>query len=145
MFSIFKNIHKIAKNEGVTALWRGLPPTLIGIVHPLVFFPCYEKLKLSLQRTGEDKLRPMSIVVATLLSKTLASLLSYPHEVVRTRLYYKVQKETMISVVTRMLATEGYLSLYSGFFANLARILPNSVIMFMLYEWLSVQFGLKNE
>lgn len=41
-----------------------------------------------------------------------------------------------------MIKTEGIYSLYSGFFANLARILPNSAIIFVLYEFLSVQIGL---
>ena len=37
-------------------------------------------------------------------------------------------------MVSRMLKNEGPRALYSGFFANLARILPNYAIIFILYE-----------
>jgi len=46
VFSMLKNIRNIAESEGVLALWKGLPPTLLGIIHPLVFFPMYEKMKI---------------------------------------------------------------------------------------------------
>jgi hypothetical protein len=56
MLSIFKNLAKIRREEGFLALYKGLPPTLIGIIHPLVFFPCYEKLKIHFkeQQTNPD-------------------------------------------------------------------------------------------
>ena len=135
------------------ALWKGLPPTLIGIIHPLVFFPCYEKLKIYFKTaSNQEKLSSFYILLATFISKTLASALSYPHEVVRARIQYKVhelesnqQKETMPRLLKRMIQTEGITSFYSGFFANLARILPNSAIIFILYEALSLQCGLSND
>lgn len=149
--SIFKNMQVIAQREGVLALWKGLPPTLIGIVHPLVFFPTYEKLKLYLKE-NDGTVSTQNVLLATVLSKILASMMSYPHEVIRARIQYKVhsidnqlKKENMLVLARRMLQTEGVSSLYSGFLANLARILPNSAIIFVLYELLSAQMGLINE
>jgi solute carrier family 25 folate transporter 32 len=112
----------------------------------LVFFPCYEKLKIYFKaQSGQEKLSSFYILLATFISKTLASTLSYPHEVVRARIQYKVrelnsnkEKENMIRLLRRMIKTEGVLSIYSGFFANLARILPNTAIVFILYEKLSL-------
>lgn len=51
----------------------------------------------------------------------------------------------MTRIVLRMIKTEGILSLYSGFIINLARLLPNSAILFIMYETLSNQLGLENE
>jgi solute carrier family 25 (mitochondrial folate transporter), member 32 len=96
--SMFKIIKDITKNEGVLALWKGLPPTLLGIVHPLVFFPLYEKLKIYFQTNLEDKnahkLSTKYIVASTLISKIAASAVSYPHEVLRSRIQYKVRERT---------------------------------------------------
>ena len=36
------------------------------------------------------------------------------------------------------------MALYSGFFANLARILPNYAVVFVIYENLCYKFGVKN-
>ena len=44
--SIFKNIHMIAKNEGYSALYKGMSASTFGTIHPIVFFPLYEKLKI---------------------------------------------------------------------------------------------------
>lgn len=41
----------------------------------------------------------------------------------------------MFTVSKRILKHEGPLAFYSGFYANLARILPNYAIMFVLYEY----------
>lgn len=36
----------IIKNEGVFALWAGVTPQLLGVVHVAVQFPLYERLKV---------------------------------------------------------------------------------------------------
>jgi solute carrier family 25 (mitochondrial folate transporter), member 32 len=94
---MFKSISEIIKGEGVLALWKGLPPTLLGIIHPLVFFPLYEKLKIYFRENMDkdaSKLSTKYIVASTLISKVLASAVSYPHEVLRSRIQYKVHKLT---------------------------------------------------
>lgn len=53
--SIFKNIGNIYTHEGFFALYKGLPATAIGIIHPLVFFPLYEKLKIYFKDNLEAK------------------------------------------------------------------------------------------
>ena len=96
--SMLKIIKDISSTEGVLALWKGLPPTLLGIIHPLVFFPMYEKLKIYFQQNFEDKnavkLSTKYIVASTLISKIAASAVSYPHEVLRSRIQYKVRERS---------------------------------------------------
>lgn len=46
VLSIYKNIYTLAKTEGVLALYKGLSATMMGIVHPIIFFPVYEKMKI---------------------------------------------------------------------------------------------------
>lgn len=90
---MFRSIRSIAKAEGVFALWKGLPPTLLGIIHPLVFFPMYEKLKIYFK--GENEcLGTRYIMISSIISKVVASAVSYPHEVLRARMYFKVHELT---------------------------------------------------
>lgn len=115
----------------------------------MVFFPLYEKLKIYFKDNFEDKnaenLSSKYVVASSVISKIVASAASYPHEVLRSRLMYKVQKlnsnekrEHIIKLTLRIFRQEGPIALYSGFVANLARIVPNYAIFFVLYETLLV-------
>ena len=132
-------------------MYKGFSATMIGILHPIIFFPVYEKLKLYFKKNFEpiesQNLSSKYIVISSILGKVISSLVSYPHEVLRSRLqYFKEEKNSSIIKLTRnLLAKEGVTGLYSGFFANLARIIPNYAIIFVIYEKLSEYFHLNNE
>ena len=89
------------------------------------------------------------ILLATITSKVGSSLVSYPHEVLRSRLMYQKEelkksklkehaenRESLFRLILRIVKTEGPIALYSGFSANLVRIIPSSAIIFMIYETL---------
>lgn len=44
-----------------------------------------------------------------------------------------------------LIKNEGFKALFSGFFANLARIIPNYAIIFVLYETMCNYFNLNEE
>jgi len=92
VFSLFKVMKQITEKEGFFSLWRGVRASLIGIIHPLVFFPMYERMKLhflaNYEPEGSKKLSSKYVAVCSITSKFTASLLSYPHEVLRSRIQY---------------------------------------------------------
>jgi hypothetical protein len=48
-FSLGNNIMQIVENEGFFALWKGISASFLGLLHPVVFFPLYEKSKLTMR------------------------------------------------------------------------------------------------
>ncbi|GFZ48053.1 Mitochondrial NAD(+) transporter 1 [Saitozyma sp. JCM 24511] len=81
----------IYRTEGLRAFYKGLLPSLIGVSHVAVQFPLYEKAKSWADRgqggTGDhSSLSPGTILMCSAFSKMVASLATYPHEVLRTRL-----------------------------------------------------------
>lgn len=87
-------IKKMYAHEGIRSFYSGLTPALLGVSHVAVQFPLYEIFKEKL--TGIEVGRPETIeekavhfwglALAVFLSKVIASTVTYPHEVVRTRL-----------------------------------------------------------
>ncbi|TPX57949.1 hypothetical protein SpCBS45565_g06598 [Spizellomyces sp. 'palustris'] len=90
--STWNALNSIVKEEGFRALYKGFTPSLLGITHVAVQFPLYEKLKVLMREfekkrgRQEDDLSAFSILVASAGSKMVASIGTYPHEVLRTRL-----------------------------------------------------------
>ena len=82
----------IIDKEGFFALYKGIWASLIGIIHPLVFFPMYEMMKLHMkenyEKEGADHLSSKYVAMASIISKVAASAASYPHEVLRSRIQY---------------------------------------------------------
>ncbi|KLO17273.1 mitochondrial carrier [Schizopora paradoxa] len=79
-------VRTIYRTEGISAFYRGLFPSLLGILHVAVQFPLYEKLKFWTRDHSAHDLTTSQILLCSGVSKMCASLATYPHEVVRTRL-----------------------------------------------------------
>ena len=87
-----------------------------------------------------------SIVGASGGAKAVASLLTYPHEVVRTRLRQPaingVQKyRGLIQTLMLVVREEGFASLYGGLTAHMLRVVPNAACMFLIYELVAGKLG----
>lgn len=78
---------QIMRTEGPAGFYRGLLPSLMGVSHVAVQFPLYENFKgWARSASGTDELQPRIILLCSSSAKMIASVLTYPHEVVRTRL-----------------------------------------------------------
>lgn len=78
---------QIFRTEGWRGFYRGLLPSLFGVSHVAVQFPLYESFKGWMRRrANSDELTPGMILLCSSGAKMIASMLTYPHEVLRTRL-----------------------------------------------------------
>ena len=65
---------------------------MMGIAHPLIYFPLYEKSKIYFARVWDtdnpdpDDLSTRFVAIGAVTSKAITSALTYPHEVLRARL-----------------------------------------------------------
>ena len=80
---------QIYRSEGLRGFYKGLLPSLFGVSHVAVQFPLYESFKsLARQKSGgeEGELEASTILLCSSTAKMIASVTTYPHEVLRTRL-----------------------------------------------------------
>lgn len=149
--SMASTIRSIVRDEGLAAFWKGLNASLLGLSHIMIQFPLYERLKLDLagpSATGDggggggesSSSRMSSIVAASATSKLIASTITYPHEVVRSRLQFDKGKQMydgMLDAVRKTYRADGLAGFWQGYALNLTRTIPQCVITFVAYEWLS--------
>ncbi|EDR13164.1 mitochondrial NAD transporter [Laccaria bicolor S238N-H82] len=147
----------IYRTEGLRAFYRGLVPSLLGIMHVAVQFPLYEHLKLYAQADSEAPLTSQTILMCSAISKMTASIATYPHEVVRTRLQTQrrpladdISSDGMIKrhvrggiiyTTAKLIRKEGWTGLYKGLSINLLRTVPNSAVTMLTYELLMRQLN----
>ncbi|KAF9049455.1 mitochondrial carrier [Hymenopellis radicata] len=148
----------IYRTEGLPAFYRGLLPSLLGIAHVAVQFPLYEQLKIWALSRGRSRRTAVKQSHSPLLAvaKMTASIATYPHEVVRTRLQtqrrpiaddyssdgmLKTYRGGIIYTTKKLIRKEGWTGLYKGLSVNLIRTVPNSAVTMLTYVSLLLRFA----
>ena len=135
--------------HGMPVFWRGMTANLIGLSHCAVQFPAYEFLKgyLRHERIGchestdsnamdKDDNTVLELLIASGLAKMTASLLSYPHEVLRSRMVdsRSTKSPSLIGTARQIWRQEGFWGFYNGLGVTLVRVIPNCCVTFLSYE-----------
>lgn len=153
----FKMVSIILKNEGIKGLYKGMSASYLGVAEGTIQWVLYEYLKRAQARKqalddgSTSSAKSSSILSGTVgpagLAKLTAALITYPHEVIRTRLRQqstgKTNKYTgLVQTIKLVWKEEGLASMYGGLSAHLMRVVPNAAVMFTIYE-LTLRFGSK--
>ncbi|CAL5218643.1 g345 [Coccomyxa viridis] len=139
-------VARIAKEEGFAGFYRGLLPSLLLVSHGAIQFMVYEELKkaarspIGAKAGSSGELSSAEISVMGAASKLVASIATYPSQVVRSRIqqrqdvYRGVRYESSWRSVQVILRREGIRGLYKGLVPNVLRVMPQSAITFLVYE-----------
>jgi solute carrier family 25 (mitochondrial folate transporter), member 32 len=136
--TIFSSLRRIVREEGVKSLFQGYSASILGLIHVIVQFPLYEIVKQAMLDPNQPP-SLLQMLVCSTLPKIFASLVSYPHELLRARLFYQNKSQdkrfsSLRELVALSYRREGFRGFYAGFVTNLVRILPSSFVTLYTYE-----------
>ncbi len=140
--STVDGLRKIARNEGLFTLWRGLSPTLImSIPANVIYFTGYEWLRYNpaspINRVSSDRYAPLT---AGAFARVLAATVVSPIELFRTRLQASQGEsaaghlQDTFQDLRGMVHLHGYHSLWRGLTLTLWRDVPFSAMYWWGYE-----------
>jgi adenine nucleotide transporter 17 len=113
--NVIETTRSIVAEEGVQGLWRGVKPSLVLCVNPAITYASFEKFKeFVLSSLDKKALTPGLAFFVGALSKTLATVITYPYIMAKVRLQWKAPKEM-----------EGKIQAYTGSFDVLGRVLKS--------------------
>ncbi|KAK3372399.1 mitochondrial carrier protein rim2-like protein [Podospora didyma] len=146
-------IRQILRDEGLRGLYKGMSASYLGVAESTLQWMLYEQMKRSLlQREERITLsgRPKTWwdhtvdwtgkIGAAGSAKLVAAILTYPHEVARTRLRQAPMADGrpkytgLLQCFKLVLKEEGMVGLYGGMTPHLLRTVPSAAIMFGMYE-----------
>ncbi|CAF4124301.1 unnamed protein product [Rotaria sp. Silwood2] len=137
-------IRNVYRENGIWGFYKGISASYVGVSETIVHFVIYEQIKAQLQLIQIRQNRSLddtglysfaSYVISAACSKTFATTLCYPHEVVRTRLREEGTKyRTFMQTLKTVYYEESLAGLYRGLLTHLIRQIPNTAIMMSTYE-----------
>ncbi|KAG5491218.1 hypothetical protein JIQ42_01115 [Leishmania sp. Namibia] len=134
----FGGVRAIVRQEGWKAMFRGLGPQILLTGNTTIQVTLYEWFRRHLF-TKHDDPSPLQVALASGISKTVACTLFNPLEVVRTclqdhRHHGKQEYKSMLTGLQTIWRSEGLLGMYRGLPVNVARVIPSTMMAFVLYE-----------
>ncbi|PVU99888.1 hypothetical protein BB559_000314 [Furculomyces boomerangus] len=152
--SYWKCLKHIIKNESFFGLYKGISASYLGLTEISIQWVVYEHLKKNQKKSSSQKPSLLEYMSLAGLAKLIASFASYPHEVLRTRMRQKptettinnskvftVKYKSLSQSALLIFKEEGIPGLYGGLSAHLLRVVPNTAIMFMAFEFFLEKFS----
>ncbi|KAJ2502353.1 Pyrimidine nucleotide transporter, mitochondrial [Coemansia sp. RSA 1972] len=146
----------IVEKEGLRGLYKGTSAAYLGASESAIQWMIYEQLKRVVRRRSDASGQGSGAKTVTnwfeyfgaaAAAKLMASVVTYPHEVLRTRLRQPpdangmVKYRGLVNSAKIIIAEEGMRGFYGGLTPHLLRTVPNASIMFLAYELVVHYFG----
>lgn len=141
---VYKNLVdaflKIIKEEGPAELYRGLTPSLIGVIpYAATNYFAYDTLRKTYKKLSKnDEIGNIETLLIGSLAGAISSSATFPLEVARKHMQAGAINgrvyDNMLHALLTILEKEGVQGLYRGLGPSCVKIVPAAGISFMCYE-----------
>lgn len=133
---------RIAKEEGVEALWGGTASSLMLVTNPVIHFVVYDKVKMIFAKTsasGAQHLSSGEIFLIGAIAKALATIFTYPIQVAQSRQRASKDKgsstfASTFKILYDIFKADGVLGWFAGMNVKLVQTILTAAFQFMCYE-----------
>jgi solute carrier family 25 folate transporter 32 len=146
--STWQGARHVWRTEGPRGFYKGAGVSLLGNTHGAVQFGVYEPLKKIWRRylagkheSSHEREEKMSNTVTVAISgsaKIVAGTVTYPYQVIRSRLqtYHSEERfgKGITGVARKVWREAGWKGFYRGLGTNVVRTLPATWVTFLVYE-----------
>ncbi|UZJ51695.1 hypothetical protein CBS101457_001015 [Exobasidium rhododendri] len=123
---------EIMKSDGITGFWRGLKPSLVLTVNPAITYGVYERVKnIILAASVDGKMTPWKSFMVGAVSKTLATVVTFPYILSKVRLQAKDTKyKGAFDVLSTIAKEKGLSGWYQGMQAQITKAVLAQALLF---------------
>lgn len=134
---------QILKKDGIAGFWRGIGPALVLVINPVIQYTTFERLVgillsyrlakgTSSKAIGRSALTDWDMFILGAASKLVATGVTYPYIVVKSRLQAATHKyKSSVAAVLHILKTEGLNGLYAGLLPKLIQSMLTAAFLFV--------------
>ncbi|KAI7869500.1 mitochondrial carrier domain-containing protein [Spinellus fusiger] len=140
---LLKTFQSVLEEEGMAGLWRGIRPSLVLCVNPAITYGSFERIKDIVLGLLKTSLSPAIAFWVGALSKTLATVVTYPYIMAKVRLQWKPSKDMKehtvayrgaLDVLGRVLKTDGVFGWYKGMSTQITKAVLSQALLFMMKD-----------
>jgi solute carrier family 25 folate transporter 32 len=146
--NMWQGVKHVWATDGLRGFWRGAGISLVGNTHGAVQFAFYDPFKRLwkrhveggrvLESGKEEKMGTTATLVISSGSKIVAGTVTYPYQVLRSKLQTYDAEERfgkgIRGVMAKTWRENGWKGFYSGLSPSLVRVLPATWVTFLVYE-----------
>jgi adenine nucleotide transporter 17 len=128
-------IKKIFSEEGMSGFFKGIVPSLILTIVPVIQFTSYEVLKKIISDPSGN-ISNKNVVMISFLTKFISIMFNYPLMTLKT-LYQSNSSLTnneIVEILKKVLHKEGIFGLYKGLGSKMFGSVLNDMVLMLTYE-----------
>ncbi|KDN46810.1 mitochondrial carrier [Tilletiaria anomala UBC 951] len=135
--SVAKDVYQ---QDGITGFWRGLKPSLVLTINPAITYGVFERVKnMVLTASGDAKMTPGKSFLIGALSKTLATVVTFPYILSKIRLQARNTPYTgAIDVLTKIAKERGIAGWYQGMQAQITKAVLAQALLFYFRDYFEI-------
>eukprot|EP00007_Cunea_sp_BSH-02190019_P007488 CAMPEP_0174232108 /NCGR_PEP_ID=MMETSP0417-20130205/2481_1 /TAXON_ID=242541 /ORGANISM="Mayorella sp, Strain BSH-02190019" /LENGTH=382 /DNA_ID=CAMNT_0015310101 /DNA_START=52 /DNA_END=1197 /DNA_ORIENTATION=- len=145
---LMSTISEIWNQDGIRGFYSGIVPSLALVSNPAIQYMSFEKLRDALFHvSGGQRVTPGGTFLLGAISKTLATVCTYPYILIKSRLQSRDSTNGehytgTLDVIRKMAARDGLASFYSGLSSKLVQSVATSALLFFTKDQLVSMIGL---